>query len=263
MGASCDSARSLVLDSPLPRGLRRRADRHPSPGVPGVCPSSSWARAAFWWHRPGDMAGTSQASRNDAFTWVGFSQQKFDLPSSPRNGGADPTQLKDLSAPHEDNLMPWGAETLFGYETRKRRPHRRVQRGAKGVEISLKRDMGRWGIRHSSICRSTTPKTWSPRHPACQEALLQRRWRHDVVAEDAQDRTRPAGRFECRYGIERSRSDQMAEDYHLLETARTQVLRLEEPAALRELCWQRPVSSTPTAHHPRPDRRSWRQRRSW
>ena len=103
-------------------------------------------RAAFWWHRPGDMARLRKLLSNDAFTWVGFNSWKFDLPVvSYAMAGADPTQLKDLSARLiEDNLMPWEAETLFGYETLKV-DHIDVFNVAPGVEISLKRYMGRMG----------------------------------------------------------------------------------------------------------------------
>lgn len=103
-------------------------------------------RAAFWWHRPGDMAKLSKLLSNDAFTWVGFNSWKFDLPIvSYAMAGANPAQLKDLSARLiEDNMMPWEAETLFGFEMLKV-DHIDVFNVAPGVEISLKRYMGRMG----------------------------------------------------------------------------------------------------------------------
>lgn len=103
-------------------------------------------RAAFWWHRPGDMAKLRKLLSNEAFTWVGFNSWKFDLPIvSYAMAGANPAQLKDLSARLiEDNMMPWEAETLFGFEMLKA-DHIDVFNVAPGVEISLKRYMGRMG----------------------------------------------------------------------------------------------------------------------
>ena len=103
-------------------------------------------RAAFWWHRPGDMAKLSKLLSNEAFTWVGFNSWKFDLPIvSYAMAGANPAQLKDLSARLiDDNMMPWDAEALFGFEMLKV-DHIDVFNVAPGVEISLKRYMGRMG----------------------------------------------------------------------------------------------------------------------
>lgn len=109
-------------------------------------------KAAFWWHKPGDMAKLRKLFDRDDITWVGFNSTRFDMPiMSALFCGFKPPQLKDLAErlvakPEDGGLMPWVAEKTFGYDAI-RVDHIDLFHTAPGVRVSLKRYMGRMGYK--------------------------------------------------------------------------------------------------------------------
>lgn len=105
-------------------------------------------RAAFWWHRPGDMERLRKVVENTAFTWVSFNGYRFDVPIlSAVLAGMTPIELKEVAA-HliEHEMMPWQVEQTFGYTTLQF-DHIDLFHTAPGVKISLKRYMARMGYK--------------------------------------------------------------------------------------------------------------------
>lgn len=103
-------------------------------------------RAAFWWHREGDMAKLAKLFASPHITWVGFNSHKFDLPLvSAALEGLPPITLKAIAqASIHDELQPWMLAKSFLFDLLDV-DHVDLFNVAPGVMISLKAYMGRMG----------------------------------------------------------------------------------------------------------------------